>query len=205
MRNLILTCSALVAIAACGPSNKDVAVAKTARFKGDKLQLFAAAKGATESKHTLAMSDETTLTIQTKGRWFTPEGLASNWNPEDLKDGKSRLEDKSLNIALIVKLLPDADNWVVDVTPVILRFNSGMPNPEPVDPKAADVPGWATGKADQLAYEIYKALRPYEVKGAGGVMPAPDPKAPVPSGPTPEPTPAPPAEGSAAPNASATP
>jgi hypothetical protein len=36
---------------ACGPSSKEVATAKSARYQGDKLQLFAATRAAVESKN----------------------------------------------------------------------------------------------------------------------------------------------------------
>jgi hypothetical protein len=206
MRNLIVSIAcALALVAACGPSGREVAVAKTARYQGDKLTLFAGAKTATEGKHPLDQSDETTLTIVTKGRWFTPEGLVSNWKPGDQKDGKDRLDDRSLNISLVVRLLPEGDKWVVLVEPVILEFRQGQGNLNPLKPNDPALPGWATGKVDQLAYEIYTALRPYEVKGVGGIAPAPEPTpavAPAPAATEPAPAPDPsadPAAGSAAP------
>jgi len=179
----------LVALVACGPSTRDVALAKSARYRGNKLELFALAREATERHHAILQSDETTLTIETKGRWFTPEGLASNWGPTDLRNGQPRLTDKSLLIAITVRLLPEAENFVVYVEPRIKRFNVGMPNLEPVDPKHADVPGWATGKVDTLAWEIHKALRGHVVAGVTGSSPEPPPYVPPPDGPEPELTP----------------
>ena len=77
MRNLVCSVAALVAIAlvGCGPSSKEVATAKTARYKGDKLAIFAEVKAATEAKYKLTKSDETSLGMQTEARWFSPEGL----------------------------------------------------------------------------------------------------------------------------------
>ena len=170
MRNLLLPITLLALIVACGPSGREVAQAKTTRYQGDKLVLFAGAKAATESKYKLAASDETTLQIQTIGRWYTPEGLAAGSQADlDIR----QLPDKSLNVVLVVKLLPEASNWVVHIEPIMLRYNKGMPNPEKVGPNDASVPGWATGKVDQLAFEIYGALKQYELKAPGGVAPAP--------------------------------
>ena len=170
----------ILLIAACGPSTRDVALAKVARYRGNKLVLFGLAREAAGKRQQILQSDETALTIETKGRWFTPEGLASNWGPNDGEGRRNRLQDKSLHISLTVKLLPDAEYWVVYIEPKISRFNAGMPNLEPVDPKHADVPGWATGKVDTLAWEIYKALRPYEVPGITGSTPEPPPYVPPP-------------------------
>lgn len=185
MRNLIL--SAIVALAACGPSNKEVALAKTARYSGDKLVLFHAVKAATEAKYQLAESDETTLGLSTTARWYTPEGLAASERNGDMRD----VPDRSINIKLLVRLLPDGPNWIVSVEPKMLRYFAGRPNPDVLTPEDPSVPGWATGKVDQLQFAIHDALKQYEVKQPGGIAPAP---APAPAPAAPEPT-----NGSAAP------
>lgn len=180
---------------ACGPSSKEVATAKSARYQGDKLTLFATTKATVESKYKLVKSDETTLGMQTEARWFSPEGLAQTPRGDDMRD----VQDKSINIALVVTLLPDGDAWIVKVTPIMARYNQGIPKPEPVKENDASLPGWVEGKVDQLALDIHKSLAQYQVKNVGGLPPPPAP------GPTPdEPTPTPaagsaaPAEGSAA-------
>lgn len=195
MRNLIITV-AIVAIAACGgPSGKEVAMAKQARYQGDKLQLFGLMKETVESKYKLDVSDETKLALRTISRWYTPEGLVSNWTPQDT----GKLPDRSLGIALIAQLLPEQDNWVVHIEPVILRYNAGQPKLEPVRPDDPSLPGFVRGKSDELAYDVNKKLKQYEIKSPGGNIapaPAPAPEAAPESAPTPE---AAPAEGSAAP------
>src|SRR5687768_7569401 len=92
MRNLMMTTA--IALAACGgPSGKDVAMAKQARYTGDKLQLFGAMKSTVESKFKLDVSDETKLALKTQGRWYTPEGLASSWTPSDVDGTGHKLPD----------------------------------------------------------------------------------------------------------------
>jgi len=171
---------------ACGPSSKEVATAKSARYQGDKLALFQATKAVVESKYNLQKSDETTLGMQTEARWYSYEGLAQTPRGGDMRD----VQDKSINIALVVTLLPDGDAWIVKVTPVMARYNQGIPKPEPVKEGDASLPGWVDGKVDQLALDIHKALAQYEVKRPGGLPPAPAP------GPTPD-EPSAPAAGSA--------
>ena len=174
-------------IIACGPSSKELAGAKSAHYKGDKLVLFAAAKAATEAKYKLQKSDETTLGMQTDGRWYTPEGLAAGERGGDMRD----VPDKSLQIALVVTLQPDGDAWVVNIKPLMIRYHAGSPKPEPVAENDPSVPGWATGKVDQLALDIHDALKQYEVKTLPGQVPPP-------TGPAPTPTPTPAPDGSAA-------
>jgi len=168
MRNVIIW---IALLAACGPSSKQVAMAKQARYQGDKLVLFAAVKTATEQKYPLEMSDETQLGLRTVGRWYTPEGLSASERQGDMRD----VPDNSLNIILVVKLLPEGANWVVLVEPKMLRYHAGRPNPDVVAANDPSVPGWATGKVDQLYSTIHDALKQYEVKGVGGVAPAPAP------------------------------
>ena len=176
-----------LAIAACGPSSKELSGAKTAHYKGDKLVMFGAIKTTVAEKYKLQKSDETTLGLQTVGRWFTPEGLAAGERDGDMRD----VPDKSLQIALVVTMQPDGDAYVVTVKPLMLRFLAGSPKPEPLTADDPSVPGWATGKVDQLALDIHTALAQYEVKSvpgaappplpAGSAAPATDPAAPAPA------------------------
>ncbi len=159
--------TALIALVACGPSTKEMSGAKTARYHGDKLVLFNAAKTAAEEKYKLEKADETTLGFNTIGRWYTPEGLAAG--ERDMRD----VPDKSLNIVLVVTLLPEGDDWVVNVKPIMLRYFAGRPNPDKVEPNDPSVPGWAQGKVDGLAFDIHEALKQYEVKTVPQMVPPP--------------------------------
>lgn len=193
----ILSVAVLALLAgACGPSGKEVAMAKQARYRGDKLALFGAVKQATENKYKLQKSDETTLGLQTIARWYNPEGQAVSANMGDVRD----VPDQSLNISLIVELLPEGENYVVAIKPVMLRYHRGRPNPDMLDPQDPSIPGWARGKVDQLHFDIYEALKSYEVKTLASPMPAGEtapaaPEAPAapadPSGAPAEPAPAP--------------
>lgn len=172
MRNIVLSVAAMFAIAAvaCGPSSKEVAGAKSARYTGDKLELFAHVKAATEAKYKLTKSDETSLGMQTEARWFSTEGLAvTPRGDNDMRD----VPDKSINIALVVTMLPDGSNWVVKVTPVMARYNQGIPKPEPLKEGDASLPGWVQGKVDELSLDIHKELSKYEVKTVPGSAPPP--------------------------------
>ena len=154
-------------------------MAKTARYQGDKLQLFAETRGVVEARYKIANSDEVALGMSTVPRWFTPEGLAAN----DAGD-VSMLQDKSLNIQMIVELLPDGDKFLVKVTPKILRYNRGIPKPEEVKVDDISLPNWVGSRTDELALDIHKGLSKYEVKTVPQAVPAgnePPPAAPAPA------------------------
>lgn len=160
---------ATLAIAACGPSSKELSGAKTAHYKGDKLVMFNAVKTTVAEKYHIQKSDENMLGLQTVGRWFTPEGLVAGERNDDMRD----VPDKSIQIALVVTMQPDGDSYVVTVKPLMLRFIAGSPKPQPLTADDPSVPGWATGKVDQLALDIHTALAQYEVKSVPGAVPAP--------------------------------
>jgi hypothetical protein len=195
MRNLTLTLAATIALVACGgPSSKEITTAKQARYQGDKVVLFRTAKAAAEEKAKIAKEDEATLGFQTIGRWYTNEGILAPGSDDDYK----KVPDKSLRITLVVRLLPDADKWIVQVEPSILRKISGSPQPQKVELSDPSVPGFVQGQVDTMQFEIWNALKQYEVKTPGGIAPAPEmPAAGSDSGSA---VPAPPPEtGSAAP------
>ncbi|MCX5746866.1 MAG: hypothetical protein NT062_30720, partial [Proteobacteria bacterium] len=169
---------------ACGPSNKEIAGAKTARYSADPVVLFNEVKAAVEQKYKIQKSDETQLGLQTVGKWYTPDGLVS-----ERQDDVRYIADQSLNIALVVTLVPVDKNYVVKVAMVMARFIKGRPNPDKLDPKDPSVPGWAQSRADQLAFDIYAAVKKYEVKSGGPQMLPPPETAPAPATTPPAPTP----------------
>ncbi len=185
MRNLVVTLSMIILITACGPSSKEIGAAKTAHYKGDKVMLFNAAKAAAEDKYKIAKSDETALGFQTVGKWYTPDGLVA-----ERQDDMRVVPDRSLNIVLVVTLVPDGDQWVVKVVPEIMRYFQGRPNPDHLTPNDPSVPGWANDRVESLQFDIYTALKPYEVKAGPGGITSPPPVGPAA---TPATTPADPA------------
>jgi hypothetical protein len=186
MRNLIIALLVAMLAVACG-SSAELKAAKTAHYKGDKAAMFNIVKETTAAKYNLQKADEAALGMQTTGRWYTPEGLGASERNDDMRD----VPDNSLNIALVVTLVPDGDAYVVNIKPLMMRYHAGSPKPEPITEDDPSVPGWAHGKVDQLALDIHTALKNYEVPQMGGVQPAGPGTAPAA-------TPAP-AEGSAAP------
>ncbi len=192
MRNL---CSLLIVALAigCGASSGEVATAKSAHYKGDKLAIFNAAKAAVQDKYKIDKSDENTLGFQTLGRWYTPEGnMAAEGNSEQnsSKTGyNSQYPDLSLNLVFAVGLKADGDSWVVQVRPIIERYHAGSPKTEPLTEDDISVPGYVHGKVDALALDIHTALQQYEVKTLPGSVPPPT-AAPAPAGSAAAPAPA---------------
>jgi len=171
MRNLVWSMVLLAVIshaAGCGASSHGVD-ARSARYRGDKLVLFGAAKAATEAKYRLAESDETALRIETTGRWYTPDGLGASERGNDMRD----VPDRSVHFKLIVKLVSEGGDWAVFVEPVMKRYFAGRPNPDHLTLEDPSVPGWAKGRVDMLRAAIHEALQSYQVKSPGSATAAP--------------------------------
>lgn len=150
----------LVALVGCAASNRAVETAKAAHYRGEPVVLLAATKAAVATKYQVAVADETARRIETTARWYTPEGLgASAGGAADLRD----IPDRSIQLKLIVTLVPHGDDWSVSIEPSMLRYFTGRPNPDQLAPGDPSVPGWATGKVEQLYAAIHEALKSYEV------------------------------------------
>jgi hypothetical protein len=154
----------LVAAAACGASSHSIETARAARYRGDKIALFDAAKQATAAKYQLAESDETTLRIATIGRWYRPDGMLASERSNDMRD----VPDRSVHLQLIVTLVPSGSDWAVEIAPIMMRYFAGRPNPDHLTPDDPSVPGWATGRVGKLREAIHDALARYEVKSTAG-------------------------------------
>jgi hypothetical protein len=163
MRNLAVSMVVLAATA-CGASSHAVETARSARYRGDKLVLFDAARQVTAAKYQLAESDQNTLRIVTVGRWYRPDGLLASERSSDMRD----VPDRSVHLQLIVKLVPDGSDWRVAIEPIMMRYFAGRPNPDHLTLDDPSVPGWATGRVDKLRAAIHEALESYQVKSTAG-------------------------------------
>jgi hypothetical protein len=172
MRNLVYSVAAMAALVlgACGNSSKEVAMAKTARYQGDKLQMFAEMRAAVESDYQIARSDETKLGMQSTAKWYTPEGMVVTrlGSPDR---GEGLVPDRSVNFAIVAELLPDGEAWVVKVTPVMQQYTAGSPQPVPLKEDSADVPGWAHDRVDSLSLAIHNRLAKFQVQTVPSTVP----------------------------------
>ncbi len=89
MRNL--TCS-MIALAlallasACGPSGKQVATAKQARYQGDRSQIFAVVQKTVASKYKIQKADEASFGLQTDSRWYSQDGQPVSGTLDDVAE-----------------------------------------------------------------------------------------------------------------------
>jgi hypothetical protein len=196
MRNLSCSVIALalaLAAVACGPSGKQVATAKQARYQGDRSQIFAVMQKTVAAKYKIQKADEAAFGLQTDNRWYSQDGQPVSGTLDDV----ANVPDRGLNISLVVELLPDGERHMISVKPVIVRYVKGHAQPEEVRDTDPTLPEWIHDRITELQLDLYKALQQYEAKGAagsaapaapaGGTMPAggsgaPDPAGTMPAG-----------------------
>jgi hypothetical protein len=100
----------------------------------------------------------------TEGRWYSPEGLGLTATMDNL----GNVPDRSIFLALTLQLMTADGALVVAVTPTILRYHQGRPNPDKLASDDPSLPGWVTGRVDQLQLDVHEALRTHEVETAAG-------------------------------------
>jgi hypothetical protein len=178
-----------IALAACGPSDSQIKTAKEARYKGDKMALFNAARAAVEAKYKLEKAEQDGSGFETIGRWYRHEdGMTVSESKDDIRI----VPDKALWLAFQVAFVPDGDSFIVKITPKMMRRISGSPKPEAISENDYSVEGWAHNKIDVLQNDIHEALKQFEVKKTPGAAPTPEPTPTPTPEPTPTPTPPPP-------------
>src|SRR5436309_3024206 len=92
-----------LALAACGPSSKEVAGARTARYKGDTATLWSGVKQATTAKYKLANNDDAKMTLSTIARVFDPNGLvAGERNASEVGTGGKAYQSTYPDLSLII-------------------------------------------------------------------------------------------------------
>jgi hypothetical protein len=166
----------LLLLVACGASSAELKTAREANYEAEPAKLFQEVKAVTEHNYKIAGTDENTFTLRTAPRWYTPEGQGD----ASQGDNPSRLQDKSINLALVVALVKaDSTSWQVKIEPIVLRKNELSSAPEQLQMSDPTVPGWVRGKIDSLQLEIHQRLKGYavvEIKPAsdrGGASPLP--------------------------------
>jgi hypothetical protein len=175
MRNLphsIIGLLAGLALAACGPSGKQVASAQQARYQGNGQELFAVVKEITAESHKILKADDASMGLQTMGRWYTAQG-----QPMADVTSLESVPDQAVNVSLIVELVPDGTQHKVVVRPVLARKEKGIAQPKDLDPKDPTVPEWVASKGEKLAVQLFEALKKHEATPGAAPAAAPAPAA----------------------------
>lgn len=159
MRFLCLCVLALVA--SCGPSNRQVKVAKLAVYNRSSATMMEIAKAVTARTYKLGAVDDPNREFATAPQWYDPDGGRRGTTNEGNGDFVSA-RGGDVSVSLVVRIDTIRSGKVaVTITPKVLQFVSGSPQPRELDPEDPNVPGWVHGRVDALAVAIYEEARQY--------------------------------------------
>ena len=153
MRMVVL----VAAVIACGPSSAEVRSAKTATYRADPAEVFRIAAEVATETYKLGDIDEKQLEFITAPQWYNSEGGRQSAGAGDFV----QLTDRSIQLALIVEVHNDESAVRVTVTPKTFQYLDGSPKPRELAPDDPNLPGWVTGRAESLQFEIHKRLQQF--------------------------------------------
>ncbi len=147
----------------CGPSTAEIKTAKATTYVGDSAEIFNAVQQVVADTYKIGDTGQVDegFRLITAEQWYSPEGGRQSAGGGDFV----QLVDRSVLLQLIVDVVPtESDRLVVQITPRTLQHISGSPKPRELAPDDPNLPGWVTGRVDQLHHDIYKGLQRYVVK-----------------------------------------
>jgi hypothetical protein len=167
MRSVALAITAIVASGvsgACGPSASEIRTAKTATYNADANYMFELANEVTSETYKVADVDAPNFTFVTLARHYGPEGDLQSPGAE----GWVHLQDRSVVVAFIVKVIPTADKQVaVTVTPKTFQYLHFSPQPRQLMPDDPNLPPWVLGRAEALTLAIYNRAKKFVAAAPG--------------------------------------
>ena len=171
LRSITFFLLAVFALVACGPSSAQIKTARTARYHTTASAAFQAGVAALkDNDYKIQQVDPVA------GRAITDVKMTSAGG---------------IMFAVEIAVMPDADTFYVQVIPHVQQMKAGYSAPFDIKEGDGAMPGWVTGKLDNLYMSIYGALKKdVAVPGAAGPGATP-PIEPAPAAADPEAAPAP--------------
>lgn len=150
--------------AACGPSSAEVKTAKTTAYNTDAHQLLKLAIEAAEGEHyKIAEIDQENTRFATAPKYFTREGGERTAGAGNFV----QLGDRAVSVTFIVTVSGGSAPVTVEVTPKTFQILEGSPQPRELTPDDPNLPGFVTGRAEQLTLAIYERAKPYALASPG--------------------------------------
>lgn len=173
-RSIAFFLVAAFALVACGPSSAQIKTARTARYNASAAEVFQAGVAALKANdYKVEQVDPVAGRALTSVKWYEVDGTSMSRD----SDGRPQMTSAGgIMFAVEIAVVPDASTFYVQVIPHVQEMKAGFS--APIDIKEGDgaMPGWVTGKLDNLYLSIYDALKksaatPGAAAPAGGVTP----------------------------------
>lgn len=156
---LALALAVMVVGGGCGPSTKEIKMAKAAEYKAPPKHLLDLALQVAQMDYKIGAIDIEGLKFSTEPQWYTPEGgrisAYTEGNGDFVNAGGGDVQ-----VWFVVRIrLTDKDHVVVEVTPRTFQLVAGSPQPRELTAEDPNVPGWVHGRVDSLAFAIYEQAK----------------------------------------------
>lgn len=149
-----------IAIAACGPSNAEIKTAKSAHYAATPQTLFDIAMEVAQRDYKIGDVDVEHARFATAPQFYNAEGGRQSPGA----GGYVQMGGGSIELTLVVEVLPADQGQVIAITPKAFQVVSGSPKPRELAPDDPALPGWVHGRVDSLAVAIYDAAKQHAVQ-----------------------------------------
>ena len=194
-RSIAFFLVAVFALVACGPSSAQIKTARSARYNTTASAAFQAGVAALKANdYKIQQVDPVAGRAITEVKWYEVDGTSMSRD----SDGRPQMTSAGgIMFAVEIAVQPDGAAFFVQVIPHVQQMKSGYSAPFDIKEGDGAMPGWVTGKIDNLYLSIYDALKKDVAApgaaGPGATPPSAAPVDPAPAAADPEIAPAAPA------------
>lgn len=155
-RSVFLLAAAAALATACGPSAA-LQSARSARYQGTREEVLLEASNVVAAKYPIERTDADIGAFATQGRWYEKDGTYEDkaLGSED----KVQLEDGSVFLRFEVSILGEQPPYQVVVHASVDQIRSGYSAPYHMKHDDPQMPGWVTGKVEDLELAIHARLK----------------------------------------------
>lgn len=148
----------LVVVLGCGgPSSAEIKDAKSAQYKADADVLLDIAIQVAQENYKVGQVDAANKRFATVPQFYSAEGGRQSAGA----GGFVSISPGSVELMLVVEIVPGGVGHHVVVTPVTFQMVSGSPKPRELKPDDPNLPPWVLGRADALAVAIHAQAKPH--------------------------------------------
>lgn len=140
-----------------GPSSAEIKDAKSAQYKADADVLMDIAIQVAQENYKIGQVDAANQRFATVPQFYSAEGGRQSPGA----GGFVSISPGSVELVLVVEIVPGGVGQHVVVTPVTFQVVSGSPKPRELKPDDPNLPPWVLGRADALAVAIHAQAKPH--------------------------------------------
>jgi hypothetical protein len=157
IRTLVVVTLTAISLVACGPSAGQIKTARSARYQTDASVAFQAAVAALKANdYKVVAADPINGRAVSDSRYYEVDGTHASRNSE----GQPVITSAGAIILTVeLQVKADGSTFYVDVLPHVQSVTANFSAPADLAPDSPAMPGWVSGKIDNLYLSIYDGLK----------------------------------------------